>query len=188
MTKLFALLFLLASTPAFAASAWESSIAAATDAYRTDFLAERGSAAAEPVGYFFELEGEEVLTSVYFLDGGDLRAYVYGCHEHGPGEFDCHREDRADLGTYGRSSILYSAAEMQKSLPLALELFAAKVGPVESLRSIKLWEAEENIRFVMAYEPAGQAGQVFYQACHYHGAEMDCHRKRDAGPGEPGKN
>jgi hypothetical protein len=183
LSLLLALALLPAST--FAASSFENATEAATAAYRADFKAEKGLDAPEPVGFRLESEEDEVLTTVYFLDGSNLRATIYGCHQHGA-QYDCHKEDRAELGAYRRSTNLYSAAEMKKSVGLALEFFGKNVAPVETIQSLKLWEAEENIRFIVAYKKQN-SDQVFFQACHYHGKEMDCHRKRDAGPGEPAK-
>lgn len=168
-----------------AASSFENAAEAVTAAYRADFKAEKGLDAPEPVGFFLELEEDEVLTTVYFLDGSSLRALVYGCHQHG-NNFDCHKEDRAELGAYQRSTNLYSAAEMNKSIGLALEFFSKNIAPKETVKSLKLWEAQENIRFIVAYEKQNSK-HIFFQACHYHGGKMDCHRKRDAGPGEPAK-
>lgn len=165
---------------------WEISVAAATEEYRADFRSERGLEPADPLGYFLSQEGDETIARTYFTDNGVLRAFDYGCHAHGD-HAHCHQEGKADLGAYERSSALYSAAELQKAIPLALEFFAANVAPATAVSSLQLWEAAENIRFVIGYEKDGQA-QEFFLGCHYHGSEMDCHRKRDAGPGQPAKN
>lgn len=181
--KNLALLALLISAPAFAASPYESATVAAITAFRLDFKSEKGVDAPQPLGYFLENESEEILTTVYFLDGADLKADVYGCHQHGA-NFDCHREDRATLGSYTRSSSLYSAELLNKSVPLALDFFEANVAPVSTVKSVKLWEAEQNIRYSITFEKNGTE-QKFFIGCHFHGGGMDCHRKRDAGPGEP---
>ena len=154
-----------------------------SNAYRQDYQSERGQNAPEPVGYFLEKEGDEIISSVYFVDGTSLLATIFGCHQHGA-EFDCHKENRADLGAYRRSTSLYRAEEFQKSVPLALDFFAKNVAPESSVVALKFWEAEENIRFVVTYLANG-APKTFFLACHFHGGGLDCHRKRDAGPGEP---
>jgi len=169
------------SAPALAS--FSEATVASTSSYRKDYQAERGVKAPEPVGYFLEKEGEEVISSVYFLDGNSLLATIYGCHQHGA-EFDCHKENRADLGAYHRSSSLYRAEEFQQSVPLALDFFTKNVAPESSVVAVKFWEAEENIRFVITYL-AGETKKTFFLGCHFHGSSMDCHRKRDAGPGEP---
>ena len=176
------LALLLLTAPASAS--FEKATAAATDAYRADFQAEHGLAAPDPLGFFLESEEDEILSTVYFVKDGALAADVYGCHSHGPEEFDCHREDRKQLGAYERSTSLYSAAEMRQSVPLALEFFAG-VAPGAEVTSLKLWEAQENIRYVVGYRQNGQT-KTYFLACHRHGAGIDCHRKRDAGPGQPG--
>lgn len=181
--KAIVLLALAISSPAFAASGWQQSVSAAASAYELDFQADHGQAASAPLGFSLEKEEDEILTRVYFVDSGNLRAFDYGCHQHSAEEFDCHRENRADLGAYTRSTSLYSAAEMAKATGLAIELFAAKEAPESAIKSIKAWEAEGNIRFSIRFEKEGEKSSFI--ACHYHGTEMDCHRKRDAGPGEP---
>lgn len=185
--KLFAqTIAILALTPALAQAApstWELATGGATEAYLQDFRSESGRAAPEPIGYFLESAGDETLSRVYFADGTNLRAFDYGCHQHGR-DFDCHRENRADLGAYRRSTQLYGAKEMKQSVPLAIELFESKIGPASTIRTMKFWEAEQNIRFVIGYEKSGIT-KTYFLACHFHGAELDCHYKRDAGPGEP---
>jgi len=183
IVSLLALSILPASS--FAATVFENATEAVTAAYRADFKAEKGLDAPEPVGFFLEKEEDEVIATIYFLEESSLRASVYGCHQHGA-HYDCHKEDRAELGAYQRSTSLYSAAEMKKSVGLALEFFSKNIAPIEAIQSLKLWEAQENIRFIVAYKTQN-SDQVFFQACHYHGSKMDCHRKRDAGPGEPAK-
>lgn len=177
------LLALTLSSPAFAASGWQQSISAAASAYELDFQADQGRTAVTPVGFFLEKGDGEFLTRVYFEESGTLRAFDYGCHQHSAEEFDCHRENRADLGAYARSTSLYDAAEMAKATGLALDLFVSKEAPESAITSIKAWEAEGNIRFSIRFEKEGEKSSFI--ACHYHGSEMDCHRKRDAGPGEP---
>lgn len=180
----YALLICLAfASPAFAASGWQQSVSAAADAYELDFRADHGQAASAPLGFFLEKEEDEFLTKVYFVDNGNLRTFDYGCHQHSPEEFDCHRENRADLGAYTRSTSQYGAAEMAKATGLALEIFVAKEAPESAITSIKAWEAEGNIRFAIRFEKEGEKSS--FLGCHYHGSEMDCHRKREAGPGEP---
>lgn len=180
----YALLLTLAfSTPAFAASGWEQSITAASSAYELDYKADQGRSASAPAGFFLERGDGEYLTRVYFVEETALRAFDYGCHQHSAEEFDCHRENRADLGAYTRSSSLYSAAEIAKATGLALELFESKEASESAITSLKAWEAEGNIRFSIRFEKEGEKSSFI--ACHYHGSEMDCHRKRDAGPGEP---
>lgn len=171
------------SSPAFAASDWQQSVAASASAYKLDFQADSGRAAESPLGFFLEKGDHEVLSRVYFLEGNSLRAFDYGCHQHSAEEFDCHRENRLDLGSYSRSSSRYSAEEMARATGYAIELFAAKEAPESAITSIKAWEAEDNIRFAIKFEKEGEKSS--FMACHYHGSEMDCHRKRDAGPGEP---
>jgi hypothetical protein len=178
------LLSLLISTQGFSASNFENAMIGSTLSYRADFQSENGKVAPEPYGYFLENEGDETLSTVFHEDNKNLAAVIYGCHEHTLGEYDCHKEDRKILGAYSRSTNLYNAAEMQKSLPLALEFFVKNVAPEASIQNIKLWEAVSNIRYVINYKK-GEKTESYFLACHYHGGEMDCHRKRDAGPGEP---
>jgi len=173
----------LAPISSHAASAWENATVEATEAYRKDFKAERGQEASEPLGFALERGDDEVITKVYYVDGGKLLSFTYGCHVHGS-HFDCHKEDRGTHGVYKRLTNRYKAAEMAKSVGAALELFVRKVGPEASIRTMKFWEAEELLRFSISFEKAGQE----FMSCHYHdGAEMDCHRKGNAGPGEPDK-
>jgi hypothetical protein len=184
------LLSLLISTPGFTASNFENAMIGSTQSYRADFQSENGKVAPEPYGYFLENEGDETLSTVFHEDwihqesNKYLAASVYGCHEHKPGEFDCHKEDKKNLGDYSRSTNLYNADEMKKSLPLALEFFVRNVAPESTISSVKLWEAFSNIRYVVQYKKDNSI-QSYFLACHYHSGEMDCHRKRDAGPGEP---
>jgi len=179
------LAILILPVTSFAASSWESSTEAAAVAYRKDYKAERGNEAAEPVGIAMERGDGEIITTVYFQDGEIHRSYIYGCHKHGAG-FDCHKEDRGEYGAYKRLSNHYKAEEMAKSIAAALEMFVRKVGPESLIRTMKLWEAEELIRFSITYQKDGIKNE--FMACHYHdGKEMDCHRKGNAGPGEPGK-
>lgn len=181
--KALLLLALASSSPAFAASGWQQSVSAAASSYELDYQADQGRAASSPLGFFLEKGDGEFLTRVYFVEEGSLRAFDYGCHQHSADEFDCHRENRADLDAYARSSSLYSAAEFAKATGLAIELFVSKEAPEAAITSIKTWEAEGNIRFSIRFEKEEEKSSFI--ACHYHGSEMDCHRKRDAGPGEP---
>lgn len=178
-----AFLILPVSSPA--ASSWETSTEASIAAYRKDFKAERSKEAAEPVGFAMERGDNETITTVYFQDEAILRSYIYGCHRHGA-VFDCHKEDRGEYGAYKRLSSHYKAEQIAQSIAAALDMFVKKVGPESTIRSTKVWEAEEMIRFSFAYENGGIKNE--YMACHFHdGKEMDCHRKGSSGPGEPGK-
>ncbi len=88
-------------------------------------------------------------------------------------------------GTYSRLSSRYSAAEMAKAIEASLDIFVRKVAPESAIRSMKIWEADE-IRFSINYENNGSKQE--FMTCHYHGGStMDCHRKGNAGPGEPDK-
>lgn len=181
---IFALLT-IAPASTFAASVWETSTEVATEAYRLDFKAERGQEASAPVGFSLLRGDEETITQVYFLDSGILRSFTYGCHLH-DSQFDCHREDRGEHGTFVRPTSKYDAAEMAKAIEASLDIFVRKVAPESAIKSIKIWEAEEMIRFSIAYEKSGSKQE--FLACHYHtGTEMDCHRKGNSGPGEPNK-
>jgi hypothetical protein len=178
------LLAIAFSTLGFATTNLELAFDGATTAYRADFQTENGRPAPQPYGYFFEKEEGEILSTVFFPENSKMTASVYGCHEHQPGEFDCHKENKLEIGEYARSTNLYSAEEMKKSLPLALDFFTKNVAPEETILTVKLWEAFSNIRFVINYKK-GNARVQYFLACHYHGTEMDCHFKRDAGPGQP---
>ncbi len=179
------LLALLLANPA--AASWIPSTEAAIQAFRADYKTDTGRELnKETLGFRLEKHEDETLVRVYFQNGEMLDANDYGCHLHSANEFDCHKEDRASLGAYKRSSKLYTIQNLSESLGLAIELFVQKVATESSIQKIKLWEAEQNIRVVLSYDKAGKTANEFI-ACHFHGAHMDCHRKRDAGPGEPDK-
>ncbi len=179
---LFAMM-ILAPTSGFAASVWETSMEEATKAYRLDYKADYGREAAEPVGFALQSGDDETITKVYFVDSGALRSFTYGCHQHG-NHFDCHREDRGEHGGYVRPSSKYNVAEMSKAVEASLDIFIRKVAPESAIKSMKIWEAEDLIRFSIDYDKAGPRQE--FLACHYHsGSEMDCHRKGNAGPSEP---
>ncbi len=181
MLIIFSLLF---NVSVFAASNFELAAAASTESYRTDFQSENGRSAPEPYGYFLERETAEILSTVFFDENRKMTASTYGCHDHRPGEFDCHKEDKRTLGAYSRTTAIYNAEEMKKSIPLAIDFFSKSVAPESSIISLKLWEAHSNIRYVVEYLK-GTTKTRYFLACHYHDGEMDCHHKRDAGPGEP---
>jgi hypothetical protein len=184
MKSLLPALFALLPFPSFASS-WENATKAATEAYRQDFKAERGMDAAEPVGFSMERGDEEIITKVYYLEAGVLRSYVYGCHQHGA-HFDCHKEDRGEHGAYRRLTNNYNAAAMAQTVVAVLDLFKLKVAPEAAVQTMKLWEAEDSVRFSIGYEKAGR--KMEFMMCHFHGGkEIDCHRKGNAGPGEPEK-
>lgn len=172
------------SVLSYSASNFEYAFLGSTQSYQNDFQTENGRPAPQPYGYFFEKEESEILSTVFFEENRKMTGSIYGCHEHSPGEFDCHRENKLVLGDYSRSSNLYSVEEMKQSLPLAIEFFTQNVGAKSDIVTIKLWEAFSNIRYVMTYKKGETVSQYFI-ACHFHGNGLDCHRKRDAGPGEP---
>ncbi len=175
---------LVFSALSFSASNFEYAFSGSTEAYQTDFQTDNGRPAPQPYGYFLEKEENEILSTVFFEENRKLTGSVYGCHEHSPGEYDCHRENKLTLSDFSRSSNLYGVEEMKQSVPLAIEFFAQNVAPESDIVSLKFWEAFSNIRYVVTYKKGENVNQYFL-ACHFHGGGLDCHRKRDAGPGEP---
>jgi|GEM_PF-3041729 len=170
----------------FAGSSWQYVTSEATESYSIDYKTDRGQNAPEPAGFSLVREGEETVAKVYYLDASALNSYSYGCHLHGD-HAHCHQEGKAEHGSYARLSSKYNAAEMAKAIEASLDIFVRKVAPESAIQSMKIWEAEEMIRFSIAYEKSGPKQE--FLACHYHsGTEMDCHRKGNAGPGEPDKN
>jgi hypothetical protein len=171
---------------ALASSAWQPVTIESAESYAVDFKTEFEKTAAEPVGFNIVREGEELVSTVFFTDGAALRSYSYGCHLHGD-HAHCHQEGKAEHGNYSRLTSKYNAAEMAKSIEAALDIFVRKVAPEAAIESMKIWEAEEMIRFSISYKKNGPKKE--FMACHYHaGTEMDCHRKGNAGPGEPKKS
>lgn len=172
----------LLSSNAQAASIQEDALRSATANYRQVYQAERNMPAPEPLGFSLSIWPHDVMATVFSVADGKLSAFESACHYHGT-DMDCHERSSAELGEYTRSSAMYSVTEMEKALGLAAD-FLAQTVPGAILRKADLWEAQKNIRFVLGFEKDGQAQEIFV-GCHYHGAEMDCHRKRDAGPGRP---
>jgi hypothetical protein len=176
-----ALVFLPLSTFA-AGSDWQHTTVEATESYAVDYKSDYNKTASEPVGFGLVREGDELIASVYYTEAGVLRSYSYGCHPHGD-HAHCHQEGKGEHGTYSRISNKYSASEMAKSIEAALDIFVRKVAPESAIKSMKIWEAED-IRFSISYDKNGPKQE--FMTCHYHGGStMDCHRKGNAGPGEP---
>ena len=180
-------LLLAFSSFAHAASDWQLAASAATSEYQKDYKSEKGMEAEAPLGLFLVREEEELISKVYYSEGNKLLSFTYGCHLHSAEEFDCHKEDRADHGGYTRLGNAYNTQALVESIPAALEVFTRKLGPESLITSMKLWQAEDLIRFVISYEKNGPKKD--FLACHFHGGttELDCHRKSSAGPGEPEK-
>ncbi len=147
--------------------------------------APKGSLYSFKSGYALDEVASEVL---YIDNGAALRLSKYDCHFHLHGnEQEAHCHDVIDEASNSTppTSLKFAVDDFVTSLAGALDIFARKVAPIETVTQLKMWQAADAMYVNLNFENAGTTGSSYYM-CHIHGgAEIDCHRSLKPGPQEP---
>lgn len=83
----------------------------------------------------------------------------------------------------------FTVADLLQTARKATSRYERLTIPNSSFRSVKTWKSETYAWAKLTYEVRAAAGatteEQLFLACHFHGAELGCHKKDQTDPSEP---
>ncbi|WP_413568798.1 hypothetical protein ACLWBD_14980 [Bdellovibrio sp. HCB117] len=131
---------------------------------------------------------DEAASKIYFVAENAVKSASYDCHFHSQdGEHHAHCHEGAELNNTPSTapSLSFNVDAYLEGLASSMDVFERKISSLDSLASIKMWQNATEMFVTLSSLVNGVETKAHFM-CHIHaGTEIDCHRSRNAGPGEP---
>ncbi|KYG70400.1 hypothetical protein AZI85_00120 [Bdellovibrio bacteriovorus] len=135
-----------------------------------------------------ESVNDEALSKIYFVTENTVKSASYDCHFHAHGDEQqahCHEGGELNNVPSTAPALSFNVDAYLEGLASSMDVFERKISSLDNLTSIKMWQNTTEMFVTLSSSVNGVEAKAHFM-CHIHaGTEIDCHRSRNAGPGEP---